>query len=219
MTEPHVVIRVRDTGHGILPEIIDKIFEMYFTTRDPETGTGFGLWMVNNLIHEHNGHISVNSKVGSGTTFSVYLPKQTTTETANELASVPTPRINGRILVVDDEVSVANFIGEVLRDKGFPTVVYTDSPQALAYLQNNLDSVALLLTDGSMPLISGIDLAEYAKSHAPDLPVIFITGFNHNAQALENIGVDRLLEKPFSIDEMVNAVHELTDADAIANPS
>lgn len=208
----YLQISVVDSGHGIKPDIVDKIFEMYFTTRDPDTGTGFGLWMVNNLVHENHGHISVRSEENEGTAFTIHLPRQRDRVVEEAVVNVAKPRIKGRILVVDDEVSVANFIGEVLRDKGYPTVVFTDSPQALDYLENNLDSVALLLTDGSMPLITGTDLAGYAKSHAPELPVIFITAFNHNEQALKEIGVDRFLQKPFSINEMVEAVQELTGA-------
>ncbi len=206
-----VAISVRDNGHGILPEIIDKIFEMYFTTRETDAGTGFGLWMINNLLHEHDGHITVESELEVGTTFTIHLPANDHETVVSDIAPIPVPKIEGRIVVVDDEVSVANFIAEVLRDKGYPTVVFTDSPQAMTYLQNNMEQIALLVTDGAMPLITGVELAEFAKSRSPDLPIIFITAYTktHSAQALKKIGVDHYLQKPFSIEEMLTAVGSL----------
>jgi PAS domain S-box-containing protein len=212
----NVVISVKDTGHGIAKEILDKVFEMYFTTRAPDQGTGFGLWMINNLVHEHHGHITVQSEEGVGTEFGIFLPTADTEAAPNELLSVPVPQMSGRIVVVDDEVSVANFIGEVLRDKGYPTVVFTESPQALEYLRHNIDDVALLLTDGSMPLITGVELIESIKPSKPSLPVIYVTAYTHSTdtKALNKLGVNRYLQKPFSIDEMLAAVAELTQAEA-----
>ncbi|MEM7100769.1 MAG: response regulator [Pseudomonadota bacterium] len=207
-----VVISVSDTGHGIPPSILQKVFEMYFTTRPPDKGTGFGLWMINNMVHEHQGHVVVESVEGQGTTFQICLPTQSAAAVSAENPGlIAAPQIQGRIVVVDDEVSVANFIGEVLRDKGFPTVVFSESPQALDYLADHLDSVALLLTDGSMPLISGIDLIEYVRSQKPELPVIFITAYSQatDEQALQRLDVNRYLHKPFGIDEMLEAVGEL----------
>ncbi len=208
---PHVEISVRDDGHGIPQGIIDRIFEMYFSTREPGKGTGIGLWMINNLVHEHGGHVTVETQEGRGTDFRVFLPVTTQPSIEGEAVTIPAPRLNGRIMVVDDEVSVANFIGEVLRDKGFPTVVFNDSPHAMTFLENNLDSVALVLTDGSMPLISGTEIAEYVKTRSPDTPVIFITAYaqQHSEQALARIGVNRYLQKPFSIEEMLTTVNEL----------
>ena len=131
-------IVLHGTGHGIAKEILDKVFERYFTTRESDQGTGFGLWMINNLVHKHHGHITVQSTEGVGTEFGIYLPTADTEAAVNELLTVPVPQMSGRIVVVDDEVSVANFIGEVLRDKGYPTVLFTESPQALDYPPHSL---------------------------------------------------------------------------------
>jgi PAS domain S-box-containing protein len=215
LSSAHVVISVKDTGHGIPADILDKIFEMYFTTRPPEQGTGFGLWLINNLVHEHQGHISVSSVVGQGTEFQIHLPTANAVDGDDIISTIPVPKIPGRIVVVDDEVSVANFIGEVLRDQGYPTVVFTESPQALDYLEHHMDDIALLLTDGSMPLISGIELVEYCRKTKPNLPIIFITAFTQqiDTQALHKLKVNTFLQKPFSIDEMLKAVadHVLID--------
>ena len=121
---------------------------------------------------------------------------------------MPRLEIDGRIVVVDDEVSVGNYIGEVLRDRGYPTAVFHESPTALQYLEDHIDDVALLLTDGAMPLISGLDLAEFVKNEKPGLPVIFITGYAQTTdmKRMQSIGVDKYLEKPFSIEELLDAV-------------
>ncbi|MEM9621625.1 MAG: ATP-binding protein, partial [Pseudomonadota bacterium] len=218
---PHVAISVKDSGHGIPADLIEKVFEMYFTTRAPDKGTGFGLWMINNFVHESQGHIQVNSTEGVGTEFRILLPAAAEETVPVTPGLVPAPKVEGRIVVVDDEVSVANFIGEVLRDRGYPTVVFTESPQALDYLQNNLQHVILLLTDGSMPLISGLELVEYVRSTDPELPVIYITGYTQttDTQALQNLGVNMYLQKPFSIDEMMRAVATLTNLEDASAPA
>ena len=213
----YVAIKVSDTGHGIDPEIIDEICKIYFSTRDPEVGTGIGLWVVNNIVHEHDGHLTITSRPGEGTEFTVYLPAQAVSSVVDAPTnSARVPRIDGRILVVDDEVSVANFIAEVLRDRGYPTVVFSDSSEAMEYLEENLSRVSLLLADGKMPMVSGVDLARYVKEQVPDIPVIFITGFAevYDEARLGRLGVDRYLRKPFSIDEMINVVTELVGESA-----
>ena len=207
-----VTITVSDTGHGVPPEIMLHIFEIHFSTRAPDKGTGFGLWLINKLVHEHSGHIGLTSTVDEGTTFSIHLPPADGATVAEDFLNVPAPKMSGRIVVVDDEASVAAFIGEALRDKGYPTVVFTDSPQALDYLRNHLDEVALLLTDGSMPLISGLELVEYVRSASTELPIIYITGYTQSTDtsALPRLGVNTYLQKPFSIDEMLKAVAQHT---------
>ncbi len=216
-----VCITVADSGHGIEPALLDKVFEMYFTTRAPDQGTGFGLWMINNLVHEHHGHLTVESTVDVGTTFNIFLPPADAIPSSVEFPNVQVPKMSGRIVVVDDEVSVANFIGEVLRDKGYPTVVFTESPQALEYLKENLDKVALLLTDGSMPSISGLELVEQIKTLRSDLPVIYITAYTQStdSETLTRLGVNTYLQKPFSIEAMLEAVAEHTNTHLEANSS
>lgn len=215
----NVVIRVTDDGHGISEELMAKVFEMYFTTREPGQGTGFGLWMINNLVHEHHGHLTVESTAGKGTSFGIYLPTAAVDAAQEQLLQVPAPQMSGRIVVVDDEVSVANFIGEVLRDKGYPTLVFTESPQALDYLERNIDDVALLLTDGSMPLITGVELIQKLRTFNSELPVIYITAYTQStdSKALTKLGVNRYLQKPFSIDDMLAAVADLTRSEETAD--
>ena len=209
----HLQISVRDSGHGIEPELQAKIFEMYFTTREHGKGTGIGLWLINNLVHEYAGHITLQSKVGRGTTFNVHLPMA---PPAGEISQLPTEAaaapLEGRIVVVDDEVSVSSFIGEVLRDHGYDVVIFNESPSALRYLETNIDDTAMLLTDQVMPMITGLDLSQRVRSLNPQLPIILITAFTEHkdARRFEEIGINRFLAKPFRIDELLRAIRELS---------
>jgi PAS domain S-box-containing protein len=210
----HVVLSVSDTGHGIPEDVRERMFEMYFTTREPGKGTGIGLWLINNLIHDYHGHVTVASRPGLGTTFDVHLP--TTSATGVVEAELPDAdakiAVPHRVVVVDDEVSVGNFVGEVLRDAGYEVLVFNESPGALRHLQGHHQDISLLITDQNMPLMDGVELAELAKSLNPDLPVVLITGFIHSHQAKQwqRLGLDGFLAKPFRIDQLRELVASLT---------
>ncbi len=212
----HVVLSVTDSGHGISEAIRDRMFDMYFTTREPGKGTGIGLWLINNLIHEYRGHVTVSSDVGRGTTFEVHLPVADAVPDAavDPVETEPARAAGGLVLVVDDEVSVGNFMGEVLRDAGYEVRVFNESPSALRYLQAHADQVAVLITDQNMPLMNGKELAEQAKARVPDLPVALITGFatGQQAQQWKRLGLDAFLAKPFRIRELLDTVAALMSA-------
>lgn len=214
----HVAISVEDTGHGIKPEDLARIFEMYFTTREPGKGTGIGLWLVDGMVHSAGGHLSIDSEPGRGTRFTLHLPFEPEIKPA---ATTPSTVLAGRIVVVDDEVSVSSFLGEILRHSGYETVVFNESPKALDYLVQNLDDVALLLTDQAMPMLSGLDLAQFVKGRKPEMPVVLITGFSqaHDARKLEEIGVDHYLIKPFGIESLLEVVRSATRSETQRDPN
>ncbi len=213
LSKEHIVLAVSDTGHGIPDDVRTRMFEMYFTTREPGKGTGIGLWLINNLIHEYQGHITVSSTPGAGTRFEVHLPMAAarTTASAGSSATEPADAHVGQIVVVDDELSVGNFIAEVLRDAGYEVALFTESPRALRHLQAHFQDVAVLITDQNMPLMNGQELAEQAKSLRNDLPVVLITGFATSFQSKQwrQIGLDGFLTKPFSIDRLLEMVASL----------
>ena len=209
----HIVVSVKDSGHGIPADLQEKIFEMYFTTREHGKGTGIGLWLINNLVHEYSGHITLESETGVGTTFSIHLPiAQASISSAAQPAGPISETIEGRVVVVDDEVSVGNFIGEVLRDHGYDVAIFNESSIALRYLESHIDEVAILLTDQVMPLITGLELSERVRALRADLPIVLITAYTEHkdTRRLEQIGVNRFLAKPFRIDELLGAIRELT---------
>ena len=212
----HVVLSVADTGHGIAADVLPRIFDMFVTTREPGRGTGIGLWLIHTIVHEYEGHVGVVTGP-AGTTFNVYLPLA---ERAGELlengdaGGAAAGAIDGRVLVVDDEVSMSNFIGEVLRDAGYDAVVLNDGAAALDYIESHVHEIALILTDHSLSHLTGFDIADAVRRLRHDLPVVVLTGYADRAdgERLER-AVARVLPKPFKIDALLALVRELTEAE------
>ncbi len=227
----HCVLSVSDTGHGIPQALLPRIFERYMTTREPghSSGSGMGLWLIQKLVHDNGGHITVRSTVGEGTEFRIHLPyaSQSAAASANARASAvpasdvdpaalsltqPTVRkTDGQIIVVDDEVSVSSFISEVLRSHGFDAVVFNDSLNAQSYLTENIDAISLMITDQRMPGLNGIELATHALALRESLPIVLITGYSDNDKLdqARSMGIKHILSKPFHISEMLECVRSL----------
>jgi PAS domain S-box-containing protein len=201
-----VEIAVVDTGHGISEELLPRIFDMFVSTRPPGSGTGIGLWLIHTLVHEYEGHITVETSP-RGTTFRVLLPVEQSQRVVQPAAeALP----EGNILVVDDEVSVGNFIGEVLRNAGYQTLVFNDSAAAFEHIGSHHRDIALILTDQSMPHVSGLELAALARSMKDPPPVVIITGYADKADRgrIDDLGVAQLLSKPFRIEDLLQAVRD-----------
>ena len=205
LTEPHLVLSVADTGHGVPPELTKKIFEMHFSTRSadqsnlgnvPGSGSGIGLWLINSLVHDYGGHISLESTLGQGSTFRIHLPIAES-DLARASETPAAELVDGEIIVVDDIVSVATFIGELLRDRGFDPVVFSDSQAALTHLEDRNRNIGMLITDQSMPGITGLDLIEAARAIRPELATILITAYasDTDRQRMAALEVDALLPK------------------------
>jgi PAS domain S-box-containing protein len=207
----HTILAVTDSGHGIAEDIRSQMFEMYFTTREPGKGTGIGLWLVNRLIHEYDGHVTVVSTPGAGARFEIHFPRIE----HDGLPGVP-PQASGaragRIVLVDDEVSVANFMSEVLRNAGYEVVVFSESLPALRYLEHHHAHVAAVLTDHHMPLMTGFTLAERIRELRADLPVGLVTAFADPVATAPGSPFDRVLAKPFRIDELLELLDDLLAA-------
>lgn len=212
MEHPTLQLSVADNGHGVPEEIRDRIFDMYYTTRSSsngggvDSGTGLGLWLINSLVHDHGGHIRFTTAVNFGSTFSVHLP------IAHNVAA-PEPKqpevaLNGQLIVVDDEVSVGNFIGEILSDNGFNVLVFSDSQSALAHIQQHHDSISMLITDQAMPVITGLELVQSVRKINRAIPVILITAFTGatDRAKLQALGIEGFLAKPFRIAELLSAI-------------
>lgn len=208
-----IVLTVTDSGHGISADVRERLFEMYFTTRAPGKGTGIGLWLVNRLVHEYEGHILVESSPGAGARFSVLFPpavESLITEDNVRSPTVTRPRA-GRVVLVDDEVSVVNFMSEALRDAGYEVVVFHESLPALRYLEQHHAHVTAVLTDQNMPLMSGVDLTTRLRELRPDLPIALVSA-NLDREAATSVSYapfTRVLAKPFRMDELVNLLEDL----------
>ncbi|WP_289021198.1 PAS domain S-box protein [Desulfobacter postgatei] len=210
-TDDYAKIEVKDTGHSIPPELIERLFEPFFTTKGPGEGTGMGLAVVHGIVKSMKGEIIVESVLGKGSAFSVYLP------VVQDMAKTDEPKENalakgrGHILFVDDEPSMVD-IGElILTQLGYHVTIRTSGIEALEAFKSNPDKFDLVLTDMTMPRMTGEKLAKEILSIRKEIPIIICTGFSSamtEEKALE-IGVKGLLMKPFIFSELAGVIHNV----------
>jgi PAS domain S-box-containing protein len=217
----HVRVRVRDTGVGIPADVIDRIFEPFFTTKSIGEGTGMGLAIVHGIVTRHSGVMTVESTPGDGSTFTIYLP-QITHDTAHT-ADPPEPIMPqgaGRILFVDDEEVLARLGQALLERLGYDVVVFTSSLAALEAFQTEPYRFDLVITDQTMPAMSGATLVEELRHIRSDIPIILCTGFSHlmNAEKAEALGVDAFVMKPGVTQELAVAIQQVLEKRAQREP-
>ena len=217
---PHMVLSVTDTGTGMTPEVRARLFEAFFTTKAPGVGTGLGLSTINGIVKEHGGFITVQSEVGRGTEFKVFLPAQTVAAAAPAAAAAASlPQGNGElILVVDDEPSVLNIATRMLTLFGYRVVTAKDGVDAVTAFIRQPDEIQLVITDMDMPTMDGPATIGALRQLAPKLKVIVSSGmsFEHHADALSVLRVKVFLHKPYSVEELLHAVHEVITGEAKA---
>jgi PAS domain S-box-containing protein len=195
---PYVCLMIRDTGCGMEADVVERIFEPYFTTKGVSEGTGMGLAVVHGIIASHGGAITVHSTPGMGTTFTIYLPQidaEVTRETPDE---VPLPQGQGSILFVDDEAVLTLLVPEMLKQLGYEVEVHMSSLEALASFESTPDRFDLVITDQTMPMMTGEVLAQELRKIRPDIPIILCTGFSHRIDADKAAaqGIDAFCMKP-----------------------
>ena len=210
----YAVLSVSDTGHGMSEEIIGKIFDPYFTTKAQGKGTGLGLAVVYGIVKEHGGAINVYSEIGKGSTFDIYLPlmkKLNGVESIHDAQAYPAG--NERILVVDDEVSIARLEKQMLERLGYQVTSRINSVEAVEAFRADPSAFDLVVTDMSMPNIPGDELARKIKSIRSDVPVIICTGFSErlNPEKAACIGINGFLMKPIVKAEMAKMVRKVLD--------
>jgi nitrogen-specific signal transduction histidine kinase/CheY-like chemotaxis protein len=175
-----VELRVNDSGHGMEPALMERIFDPFFTTKAPGKGTGMGLSMVHGIVHEHRGHIVVESQPGQGCTFRILLPAIAAAPAASAQAAarpVTRAQLSGRVLLVDDEPSVLAVMRETLRSWGLDVDDFSSAEAAEAGFVRDPARHDLLITDHAMPLVTGIELAARLRAHRPGLPWLLCTGY------------------------------------------
>jgi signal transduction histidine kinase/ActR/RegA family two-component response regulator len=206
----YVRFSVADTGPGIPAEIQDRIFEPYFTTKEIGEGTGLGLSVSLGIIETHGGAIDVQSATGSGATFTVWLPAAALSASPDTTITAKLPRGNGqRILFVEDEPFFLDAITEQLESLGYFVKAAHDGRKALDLLQANLSAFDLVITDQTMPTITGIQLAGQIRNLSPDIPVILCTGYSETVteETAARFGITKFLLKPIDRKELAVAVH------------
>jgi PAS domain S-box-containing protein len=217
----YVMLMVSDNGRGIEPEVIDRIFEPYFTTKEPGKGTGLGLAVVYGIIKEHGGDIRVYSEVDKGTTFLVYLPPASgKTVPGDHKPEKPYRKGDERILLVDDDESVARIEQMTLERLGYRVTTLHDAVEALDLFRADPGAFDVILTDMSMPRMTGDRLAVEIKKIRPSVPIIICTGFSERVdeQKAAEMGVDGYLMKPLIRAEIARAIRHILDNTARTDP-
>ena len=215
-TGDYLKLTVSDTASGISPEIIQSIFEPYFTTKAPGKGTGMGLATVHGIVKNYGGEITVESEVEKGSTFTVYLP------VSKKLTQTSSPRVEAlplgseRILVVDDEPPIANVIGQILEKLGYRVTILTSSLEALKLFRSKPTDFDLVITDLTMPNMTGDKLAAELIAVKPDIAVIICTGYGKmtSEKTLNDIGVKAISYKPVTKSDLAGIVRKALDAAA-----
>lgn len=206
----HVVLRVADTGGGIPPETMEKMFEPFYTTKEVGKGTGLGLSTVQSIVKGHSGFLTVQSRVGSGTTFSIFIPAihaEMPAEVAKEQEDL---RGNGEtILLVEDEVAIRDSCVSALKSNGYGVYTAEDGSDALSVFFQRRREVKLIITDLAMGKIDGIEFVRAVRKLDAKIKIIVSTGHCQPEQAeqLESLGVKTILAKPYSASRLMQAVH------------
>jgi two-component system cell cycle sensor histidine kinase/response regulator CckA len=208
----YVILSVTDTGKGIDPSHLNKIFDPFFSTKEVGSGTGLGLATVYGIVRQSGGIIEVNSALGRGTTFKIYLPRYTGPERVAEVVTEEkTGDLTGMgtIMLVEDEDPVRIFSSRVLKNKGYTVIEARSGDVALQILQNDPDlKIDLLLTDVMMPVIDGPTLIEIMRKKDPDLKVICVSGYAEESirKKLESLDHVHFIPKPFSLKQLAGTV-------------
>ncbi|MDH4114143.1 MAG: PAS domain S-box protein [Burkholderiaceae bacterium] len=215
-----VEIAVSDSGRGIPSNVLERMFEPFFTTKGVGQGTGMGLSIVHGVVHEHGGHVLVDPGRGTGTTFRVLLPPASAS--ADHPPSDHDGRralrdpLRGRVLLVEDEQSVLGFMRELLQGWGLTVVAAQEPADALNWFALEPDSFDLVLTDQTMPGMTGLELARALVAARPELPVLLYSGRSElmNADAAAAAGIRRLLPKPIEASALHAALRDALPAHA-----
>ncbi|MDH5184689.1 MAG: response regulator, partial [Gammaproteobacteria bacterium] len=202
----YLVLSVSDSGHGISSELIERIFEPFFTSKDIGSGTGMGLSMVHGIVHHHKGHIVVRSEVDRGTDFQIYIPL-----ISNIVDQAEVDKASKTILVVDDEESVVRFLDALLKSVGYTVIIQTDSRSALKYFESHAEQIDLVFSDQTMPRMSGLDMAKEILKLKSDLPIILATGYSAEVdkEIAIGAGISAYLQKPFDTKALLEEVASL----------
>ncbi len=213
MPGPYLKLTVTDTGHGMAVSVRDRIFDPYFTTKEVGEGTGMGLATVHGIIREHGGAIRVQSSPGRGAAFELFFP--VIEEGVKEREPTPDsfPGGNERILLVDDEKALVEMGTEMLEELGYRVHSRLGAHDALAAFKADPDRFDMLITDMTMPGMTGDRLAREILALRPGLPVLICTGFSRTLApgSAENIGVKGVLHKPLSLRELSETVRKILD--------
>ena len=210
----YIKMAVSDTGHGIPPDIIQRIFEPYFTTKEINEGTGLGLAVIHGIVKSHGGAITVYSEPGRGTTFNVFFPVVEAEAEAESPSGIePSPSGHERVLMVDDEQILVEMGQSILERLGYEVVPETNPMEALALFRSDPQRFDLVITDLTMPKMTGLELAAEIAVLRPGMPIILCTGVGHKFTEEEGrkAGIVAVIKKPISKKDVAKTVRSVLD--------
>jgi len=211
----YVKLSITDTGEGIAPAIAGKIFDPFFTTKDASEGVGLGLTVAQGIVVSHGGAITVTSEPSKGSTFDVYLPKyQTVQPESSQGPEKDVPEGHERVLFIDDDEAVVEVSSKILAELGYRVVAKTRSREALTMLEFDPFCFDLVITDQTMPDLTGIDLAAEIFTLRRDMPVILYTGFSHtvDAELAKNKGIRAFVMKPLTKRDIARTIRQVLES-------
>ncbi len=215
----YYLVSIRDTGVGMSEETIRKIFNPFFTTKDKGVGTGLGLYMIYNIINQHDGFIDVYSEEGKGTVFNVYLPvlREISTKKKESDLSEDSFVGDGLILIVDDEKRIREIAGEIFTECGYDVIYARDGIEGIELFRKRHNEIKLILLDMAMPKMSGRDAYLEMKKIDPSLKVLLSSGFrkDERVQEIIDLGVNGFLNKPFSFKSLMKGVQDVLNENNI----
>jgi signal transduction histidine kinase/ActR/RegA family two-component response regulator len=210
----HLELMVKDTGHGMDAQVLERIFEPYFTTKEQGKGTGLGLSVIHGIIKNHGGDITVHSKPGNGAAFFVYLPIIDDIDEETDTAKIGGSTTGcEHILLIDDEKQIIDIEQQILERLGYKVTPKTDSEEALAAFTIRPDLFDLVITDMTMPKMNGDQLARKLMDIKPEIPVILCTGFNETIteEKALSMGIDKFVMKPIVKNELASTIRTVLD--------
>jgi len=215
---PYVRLAISDTGHGMAPEVKERIFDPYFTTRKPGEGSGLGLAVVQGIVKKHKGFIACTSAQGEGTTFAIYLPEVESAgkgveppETVQPAVEVPHPKGNERILFIDDDPTLVFLASELLGSLGYQVVTQTSSVEALDLFRKDPYRFDLVITDMTMPGMTGDRLAQELMQFRHDIPIILCTGYSEHIseERAKAMGIREYILKPLDLKNLAATIRKV----------
>jgi two-component system cell cycle sensor histidine kinase/response regulator CckA len=212
----YVVLKVEDTGAGMTPAVLEKIFEPFLTTKEPGKGTGLGLSVTRTIVRSHSGFISVYSEIGKGSSFKVYLPTAHLVEDRSEGVGEGIPMGEGElILVVDDEAAVREMARQLLESYGYRVATAGDGAEAIALYAEKKGEIQAVITDMAMPYMDGAATTRALRKIDPDVRIMATSGLVAEGQSKKmiDLGIQAFLPKPYTADTLLETLRRVLDAE------
>ena len=209
----HVRIRVSDTGGGIEQKILDQIFEPFFTTKSHGHGTGLGLSVVHGIVRKLQGIVTVYTEIDKGTVFNIIIPCTQTDSTNWPEDKAPIQKGSEKIVIIDDEESIAITQQAILKNIGYDVIYFTDSLEALTTIEQHPEDIDIIITDYSMPKLTGLELAEKLTAMGIIIPTILTSGFleKNIEERARKLGIKALVTKPINSYQITDAIRRIMD--------